>query len=79
MTGKTEEQVIAERHGYAKAPGIFETFVKGDVHVWFCFIGWARAVVIDGRISSATRIYDDLERALDGDDDPDAYTVRNPL
>jgi hypothetical protein len=78
MTGKTEDQVIAERHGYAKASGIFETFVKGDVHVWFCFTGWARAVVINGNIIGK-QIYADLEKALDGDDDPNAYTVRNPL
>ena len=78
MTGKTEEQVIDERRGYAKASGIFETFVKGDIHVWFCFTGWARATIINGNIIGK-RIYAELEKALDGDEDPNSYKVAYPL
>ena len=75
MNSKTREQTLAEQHGYTTNSIAVNTFYKGDLYVWRCFTGWARAVFIGTSVVGGKRIYADLENALVGNDDTSTYKM----
>lgn len=63
-----QEKALASAHGFEVHPdrhrgGSWSFFIKGDVHVWLCSAGWARATVRDGYFQDHTW-HKTLEAAL---------------